>query len=162
MRRLTAAVLALAFSGVLAATPAPVAADHGAERSTAKVKPHAKYQRKALSTTNEQRSAAGVPALRRTDCLQRVAVRQAKAMAQQERTFHQDLGTVMTECGLLAAGENVAEGYRTGRSVVVAGWMTSPPHRVNLLNPLYRVVGIGARKGHDGRWYVAQVLGMSL
>jgi uncharacterized protein YkwD len=56
-------------------------------------------------------------------------------------------------------GENVAYGYPNGRSVVNDGWMRSPGHRANILNPDFRLMGIGARKGHDGRWYVAQVLG---
>ena len=39
------------------------------------------------------------------------------------------------------------------------GWMHSPGHRANILNPDYTLMGIGARKGHNGRWYVAQVFG---
>ena len=39
------------------------------------------------------------------------------------------------------------------------GWMNSEGHRANILNPSFRLMGIGARKGHDGRWYVAQVFG---
>ena len=39
------------------------------------------------------------------------------------------------------------------------GWMNSEGHRANILNPSFRLMGIGARKGHNGRWYVAQVFG---
>jgi uncharacterized protein YkwD len=80
-------------------------------------------------------------------------------MAQQEQMLHQDLGPVMEACGLRTAGENVAEGYPNGRSVVNDGWMGSEGHRANILNPDFRLLGIGARKGHDGRWYAAQVFG---
>ena len=80
-------------------------------------------------------------------------------MAQQEQMFHQDLGAVMRDCKLNTAGENVAYGYGTGKSVVNDGWMNSEGHRANILNPSYRLMGIGARKGHNGRWYVAQVFG---
>jgi uncharacterized protein YkwD len=154
VRRLTAAVSALACMGVVAGTAAPVAAD-----AVEKLKPHAKYQRQAHSATNKHRAAAGLKELRRADCVQRFAVRQAKAMAQQEHAFHQDLGPVMQECGLNAAAENVAAGYPSGRSVVNDGWMGSDGHRANILNPAYRVLGVGARKGHDGRWYAVQVFG---
>ncbi len=37
--------------------------------------------------------------------------------------------------------------------------MHSDGHRANILNRGYRVMGIAARKGADGRWYVAQVFG---
>ena len=162
MRRLTAAVSAFAFMGAVAGAAAPASAGdepHLSERAAAKVKPHVKYQRQAFNATNKQRAEEGLKELRRTDCVQRFAVRQAKAMARQQHAFHQELGPIMAECGLRAAGENVAEGYRTGRSVVNEGWMNSSGHRANILEPAYRLMGIGARKGDDGRWYVAQVFG---
>lgn len=164
MRRLTAAVSALAFMGAVAGAAAPVEADDQSHLGAgvgpaAKVKPHTKYQRQAHNATNKHRAAKGLKELRRTDCVQRFAVRQAKKMAQQEHAFHQQLGPIMAQCGLRAVGENVAEGYPSGRSVVNDGWMNSPGHRANILNPAYRLLGIGARKGHDGRWYVAQVFG---
>jgi uncharacterized protein YkwD len=37
--------------------------------------------------------------------------------------------------------------------------MKSPSHRANILNPSFTLMGIGARKGHNGRWYVSQVFG---
>jgi uncharacterized protein YkwD len=168
MRRLTAAVSALAFMGVVAGAAAPVSADHptpGAERTelterpAAKVKAHVRYQRQAHKATNKHRAADGLKELRRTDCVQRFAVRQAKAMAQREARFHQELAPILEACDLRAVGENVAEGYLTGHSVVNNGWMNSPGHRANILNPTYRLMGIGARKGADGRWYVSQVFG---
>ena len=80
-------------------------------------------------------------------------------MARRTEMYHQDLGPILEECGLNLVGENVAYGYRTGRSVVNDGWMNSEGHRANILNPGYRLMGIGARKGSDGAWYVAQVFG---
>ena len=41
-----------------------------------------------------------------------------------------------------AAAENIAAGYRTAASVH-HGWMTSPGHRKNRLNPIYRRAGVG-------------------
>ena len=66
---------------------------------------------------------------------------------------------MMAACGLRGAGENVAAGFGSGRSVVVRGWMTSPGHRANLLQPAYRLEGIGAVRDAGGRWWVAQVFG---
>ena len=81
-------------------------------------------------------------------------------MAQREQMYHQDLrGVVMRQCHLSTAGENVAAGYPGGRSVVNDGWMHSAGRRANILRPSFSLMGIGARKGHNGRWYVAQVFG---
>jgi uncharacterized protein YkwD len=118
-----------------------------------------RYSRQAHRATNARRAEQGLKQLRRTGCVQRYAVKQAKAMAAQTSMYHQELGPIMSACGLDLVGENVAYGYRTGRSVVNDGWMRSDGHRANILNPDYRVMGIGARQGGDGRWYVAQVFG---
>jgi uncharacterized protein YkwD len=118
-----------------------------------------RYARQAFTATNAERTDDGLKALRPDQCLRHAAVRQATLMAQGEQLFHQDLGRVLTDCGLTTAGENVAYGYPSGRSVVVDGWMGSAGHRANILNPRFQLMGIGARKGHNGRWYVAQVFG---
>lgn len=140
--------------GVVAGTAAPVDAVP-AEKQT----PQGKYQRQAHTATNKQRAARELKELRRNDCVQRFAIRQAKAMAKKEDMFHQELGPILEECGLSMAAENVAAGFPNGRSVVNDGWMKSEGHRANIVNPDYRLLGIGARKGHDGRWYVSQVFG---
>ena len=151
MRRLVALLAALTMLVATGAASAPA-------QARAK-SPEGKYAQLAFTATNANRAHNGLKALKPSDCLKRAAVRQAKAMAQQEQMFHQDLGAVMRECKLNTAGENVAYCYGTGKSVVNDGWMNSEGHRANILNPSFRLMGIGARKGHDGRWYVAQVFG---
>lgn len=121
-----------------------------------------KYANQAHRATNNVRAQHHLGALSKQKCVKRYAVKQAKAMAASKQMFHQDLGPVMKECNLAAVGENVAYGYVSGTSVVVDGWMNSIGHRANILNPLFQVMGIGARKGEDGHWYVAQVLGRTL
>ena len=121
--------------------------------------PAGKYAQQAFVATNANRSHHGLKELKPSDCLKRAAVQQAKAMARQEQLFHQDLGAVMRKCKLSGAGENVAYGYPTGKSLVNEGWMQSEGHRANILNPKFRLMGIGARLGNDGRWYVSQVFG---
>jgi uncharacterized protein YkwD len=147
MRRL---VVLLVTAAVLVGTGAPPA--------DARTKA-GKYAQQAFAATNANRENNGLRPLKANDCLKRAAVRQARLMAQREQMFHQDLGAVMSDCKLNTAGENVAYGYPSGKSVVNQGWMHSDGHRANILNPSYRLMGIGARKGHDGRWYVAQVFG---
>src|SRR4051812_35541364 len=142
MRRL-AALLLTAVVLVGAGTPPAHADSRGG-----------KYAQQAFVATNAHRTQQGLKALRPSDCLKHAAVRQAKLMAQREQMFHQEIGQVMQDCGLSTVGENVAYGYRSGTSVVDDGWMNSEGHRANILNPSFRLMGIGARKGHNGRWYV--------
>ena len=178
MRRSTAATLAMTCMGTIAGVAAfvqpPVAAEAprdarattsvvadqlSAGTATGKRAAASRYSRQAHKATNNRRGDHGLRALRRTDCVQRYAVRQAKAMARQTEMYHQELGPILEDCQLNLVGENVAYGYRTGRSVVNDGWMNSEGHRANILNPAFKLMGIAARKGHDGSWYVSQVFG---
>lgn len=55
------------------------------------------------------------------------------------------------------AGENVAFGYRTPQSVVV-GWMNSPGHQRNMLNPSFTRIGVAVVRSADGTPYWTMVL----
>jgi uncharacterized protein YkwD len=149
MVRLAAAVATLAL---LVATGTAAALAEAQTRE-------GKYAQQAFAATNVKREQNGLPALRANKCLRRAAVRQATLMANREQMFHQDLGAVRKDCHLNTAGENVAAGYPNGTSVVNNGWMTSEGHRANILSSSFTMMGIGARKGHNGQWYVAQVFG---
>lgn len=181
MQRSTAASLALAGLGISVGVAAfvgpPVSAgspqsertsavlervsDADAEARThaAKKSEAGRYSRQAHNATNNRRDDHGLKELRRTDCVQRFAVKQARAMADATEMYHQELEPVLEECGLNLVGENVAYGYPNGRAVVNEGWMNSEGHRANILKADYRLMGIGARQGSDGLWYVAQVFG---
>jgi uncharacterized protein YkwD len=121
--------------------------------------PEAQYQHQAFTATNNARHHHNRAALHSQDCVQKFAVMQARKMANQDRMFHQELGPIMRECHLSAAGENVAFGYPSGRSAVKDGWMHSAGHRANILNRYFRLLGIGARRSADGTWYASQVFG---
>jgi uncharacterized protein YkwD len=152
MRRL---VVLLATAATMVALVGGAAASSTAKGKTAEQK----YEAQAFGATNANRTHNGLKALRPDDCLQHAAVRQAKLMAQREEIFHQDLNRVLRDCKLNTAGENVAYGFPTGRSVVDDGWMKSEGHRANILNSSFTLMGVGARQGHDGSWYVSQVFG---
>ena len=56
-----------------------------------------------------------------------------------------DFGDRMSEAGFTGAspwGENIATGYNTAKAVV-EGWVSSPGHCRNLMEPAYKVMGIG-------------------
>lgn len=149
MRRLVALLAATATFAATVATIAPAQAQTAAGR----------YAQQAFTATNANRAHHGLKELKPNDCLKHAAAQQAKAMAAQEQIFHQDIEKLLHACRLSTVGENVAYGFPTGRSVVNDGWMNSEGHRDNILNPAYRLMGIAARKGHDGNWYVSQVFG---
>src|SRR5215207_7197455 len=109
-------ILALLITALLLVAGAPA----DAQGRTAEQK----YAAQAFAATNVNRAHAGLKALRPSDCLRNAAVRQAKRMAEREQMFHQNLGRVLSDCGLNTAGENVAFGYVSGRSVVNDGWMS--------------------------------------
>ena len=154
------AVVALA-AALAAALGSPAHADAGPRGAAARPSARASttYQAAIFGSSNHARRAHHRAAFRHQACVQRYAVRQAARMATQQRMFHQDLGPVLRNCHLRKAGENVAYGFGTGSSVVTDGWMRSPEHRRNLLDPDFRVLGSGARLGRNGLWYAVQVFG---
>lgn len=117
------------------------------------------YAGDARVATNAQRTDHGRKKVGSNACLQRKAVRHAERMARAGRMWHQDLRPVLRECDMRVVGENVAAGYPSGRATVDRGWMRSDSHRRNLLDRDFRTMGLAARQGDGGRWYVAQVLG---
>lgn len=120
--------------------------------------PGDRYVAKALRATNTQRARHELRAFRTNRCLVRAARSQARAMAASGKIYHQELVPVLERCRMRTVGENVAVGYRSGRAVV-RGWMASPGHRENILRREFRLIGIAAVRGDDGRWYSAQVFG---
>jgi uncharacterized protein YkwD len=146
-RRITLAVVA----ALMAATTWWLAPAQAAAPTT--------YQRDAIAATNAQRADHHRVVLKKKRCVQRFATSQARRMAHRETMFHQSLGPIQRRCGLSMVGENVAYGYPDGTSVVDDGWMGSPPHRANILERQYRLIGVGARQSRGGTWYVSQVFG---
>lgn len=136
------------LAGTVAAAPAPAQAAAPAQ-----------YAGAAERTTNTVRARHDRVRLRDSACLARYAGRQADRMAARGEIFHQDLQPVLRACHLSSTGENVAYGFSSGRSVVKQGWMRSPGHRENILRREYRLMAVGAERGRDGRWYVAQLFG---
>lgn len=49
------------------------------------------------------------------------------------------------------AGQNIARGQRTAKSVVTA-WMNSEDHRKNILNPAFEEIGVGYSDGDMSYW----------
>jgi len=108
---------------------------------------HAEQQLLALA--NQARRQAGVPPLKLDAGLSRAARIHALTMLESRQLSHQLRGEPALPQRLAAvsplildhAGENVALDYDAEHGH--QHLMLSPPHRANLLNPSYNVVGVG-------------------
>jgi uncharacterized protein YkwD len=117
--------------------------------------------------TNRERTRANLTPLRRSAELSRAAELQAEQMANAGKLAHEIPGskypTLSSRLKLVgyaarSSGENVAEGYTSG-AALMASWMTSPPHRANILSAKYTETGVGMARAENGRVYSVQVFG---
>lgn len=117
-----------------------------------------------LEATNKQRKAADLPPLKPHAKLLKMAREQSARMARLNKLGHDLEGKPFAdrikESGypFAATGENVGEGYKTGKAAV-AGWMDSPPHKKNLLGEEFTEIGVAVADAADGTRYWTQVFG---
>ncbi|MDQ0372120.1 CAP domain-containing protein [Cellulomonas humilata] len=102
-----------------------------------------------VTRTNEERAAAGLPALAVSECAAQQAVARTALLAAENRFEHDPLEPILEACAARAVGENLALGYPTAVAVV-AGWMGSDGHRANILNTTYTQIGVACTKGPRG------------
>jgi uncharacterized protein YkwD len=108
-----------------------------------------------LSVMNQVRAAHGVRPLRLDPRLERAARAHTSEMFRAQSLFHGAFAARIRAVGVKApeVGENLAwgTGSLSRARVIVNMWMASPEHRANLLRPGFRMVGVGALRGHfDG------------
>jgi uncharacterized protein YkwD len=108
---------------------------------------------------NQARTSRGIPALRIVPGFTDVARRWSAVMASQRRMAHNpSLVTQITSSGgrdWRALAENVGYGYDA--DTLFDGYMSSAPHRANILNRSYRYVGVGWVERNGGLGYNTQV-----
>jgi len=97
----------------------------------------------------EERSAAGLNPLKLNLLLVESATLKVQDMRKKNYWAHntpdgQEPWIFFNQAGYsyYRAGENLAKDYRTGW-FVIEGWMNSPSHKENILNPNYTEVGFG-------------------
>ncbi len=120
-----------------------------------------------LAFANQSRRQAGAPPLTLDVGLSQAARIHAQAMFQARQLSHQFDGepklpqrlAARTDLQLDQEGENVALDYDAEHGH--QHLMLSPPHRANLLNPAYNVVGLGVVRSGD-RLYIVQDFGHAL
>lgn len=116
---------------------------------------------KALGSVNAFRAEHGMPALRMETHLMTAAAAQSAAMARRGKMDHEVAGLLPDR--VRAAGydwtttaENIATSFRDYDSAM-AGWVASPGHRKNLLNPRVTEIGFAAARSADGKPYWTQI-----
>jgi uncharacterized protein YkwD len=103
-----------------------------------------------LALTNAQRSKAGCRPLAVDSRLTRVAQQHSTDMARRSYFSHTDPSGHTWEQRQVSAGwsanrtggENIARGPSDARTVM-NGWMSSPPHRQNILDCQFTTIGVG-------------------
>jgi uncharacterized protein YkwD len=124
-------------------------------------------EQQLLDLANQARAQVGSPRLTLDAGMSRAARAHAEAMFAARQLSHQFEGEPSLPQRLAAAtrtqldqeGENVALDFDAEKGH--EHLMLSPPHRANLLNPAYNVVGLGVVRSGD-RLYIVQDFGHAL
>ena len=98
-----------------------------------------------ICLVDRERAARHLPPLHQSRALDRSAQRWTRTMVQDDVFSHgANFATRITQAGVswADAGENIATGFATPRDVVDA-WLASPGHCRNILDPDFRLVGVG-------------------
>jgi uncharacterized protein YkwD len=111
-----------------------------------------------LALVNQQRTAAGCPALTASSALAGLARAHSADMRDRGYFSHDTPEGLSPFQRADAAGittmraENIAMGQATPADVMAA-WMASPGHRANILNCSLRTLGVGVASGTRGPWW---------
>jgi uncharacterized protein YkwD len=124
-------------------------------------------EQQLLDLANQARAQAGAPRLTLDAGLSRAARAHAEAMFAARQLSHQFTGepslpqrlATATPTQLDQEGENVALDFDAEKGH--QHLMLSAPHRANLLNPAYNVIGLGVVRSGD-RLYIVQDFGHAL
>jgi len=144
MKRLVAAAIV-----ALSSAPVYFLFTQFASASEVAVQTNQDFTNRVIELTNQERSKAGLSALKFESRLATAALRHSEDMALQDYFSHTQANGDTPWDRINATGyqysdaaENVAAGMSTPESVV-AGWMNSPGHRANILNPALKEIGVG-------------------
>jgi len=118
-------------------------------RAAVKAGDEALLEWEVIIAINEERATEGVSPLVQNSLLTNAARGHSADMA--NNNFFSHTGSdgsnagdriIRTGYDWITYGENIAAGYGTAGEVV-NGWMNSPGHRANILNPDFREIGVG-------------------
>jgi uncharacterized protein YkwD len=112
-----------------------------------------------LELINEEREARGLAPFVYSPALSDAARDYSSIMASQRRLSHDLKGSFRDRIrgavpNLCLAGENVSKDITVDYSL--ANLLASPPHRANLLNDKFNLLGVGIVRGSDDHLYITQ------
>jgi uncharacterized protein YkwD len=112
-----------------------------------------------LDRTNSLRSSVGVRPLKEHDALTRKAEDWAQHMARTGKLAHSNLSDGLGGLNWKSLGENVGYSSPTGVTLKTIHnlFVSSAPHRANLVNSKFTHMGVGVAKDSKGRVWVAEV-----
>jgi len=120
------------------------------------------FQKKVVELVNQERAKNGLKPLTMNSNLNKTATLKSQDMAKLNYFDHTSptYGSpfnMMRNYGISyrTAGENIAMGQTTPEQVM-QGWMNSPGHRANILNPSFTQIGVGVAKNSSGTLYWTQ------
>ncbi|MFM2302730.1 MAG: hypothetical protein RLZZ135_133 [Cyanobacteriota bacterium] len=124
-----------------------------------------KFDNQILDLVNKERSKAGAKPLKLNEKLDRAADAHSLDQAANSRMSHDGsngskFDSRIKDEGFLfsRAAENVAYGQKDAFQVM-DGWMNSPGHRKNILNPQLENIGIGSATNDNGSIFWTQDFG---
>ena len=122
------------------------------------------WESEILRITNVERQNAGLNPLVSCTRLANSALAHTNRMLEGKFFSHSDPGTgtasvdrirstgYLDSANSWGVGENIAMGYSSANATMV-GWMNSPGHRANVLNPSFTHLGVGVNIGKWDAWY---------
>jgi uncharacterized protein YkwD len=123
-----------------------------------------------IAISNNARARAGLPPLRTSSLLNSVAKTRAFDMIDKGYFGHvsptgEGVSDVAQRIGYRyrRLSENIASGDFLNNQKIVNGWLQSPGHRANMLNPEVRDIGVAVLEDHQGgsrKYYAVQVFGL--
>jgi len=155
-----AAVGVVALAGVTAgpsATTSAGAAHHGFSLAAVSARPAystSTYESQVQYYVNVERKRHGLAPLSLASCTDSAAERWSAYLAAHDAFYHQSMTALLKRCNARYAGETLAKGNITPRTLVTM-WMNSPVHRHVMLSSSPRRIGVGAVPDSHGQWVVA-------
>lgn len=110
------------------------------------------YETRVVNLVNKKRVAHDLKPVRYfQSCLDGMAERWARHLADIGELVHRDQRRVLRRCDLTWAGETLVRGTALSPAGAVKAWMASKPHRAVLMKARANRAGVGVKLDNQGR-----------
>jgi uncharacterized protein YkwD len=123
-------------------------------------------ERATVAAVNEERAKLGLQELKYDERLRRAARLHSQSMARNDFFSHTGLdgssvgdrtAAVAIEWAVVSENIHSNQGYQDPVAVAVSGWIDSPGHYENIVNPRVRQTAVGVAISDDGKLYFTQL-----